>query len=311
VETEEEATFAEVSGEATPFAGESEEEVTFAEMSDEVSLFTEETEREVQHPEVTSEEVSSSTQVSSPTDAEQTDEAVEEADDISETTSGEGDAGAPFAFTEVTGDEESILPDPDDTSFAFTEVESASDEPEAVPEVPFGAIEEADEGAVDGSGLGTQEEQEMTDDLQLRQEETPVTFERGVEKSVGGPTATPRVGTAAPRVKAAPDQPVDESRPTYHKYLKPDDELLEKKLVRARPTGFDQDLETDAGEIDFGIDLIDPHERKKKPIAKVPKPDVRPAKGGVGGHDADAEVGTRELGNDIGVDYNKRRKRRL
>ena len=82
--------------------------------------------------------------------------------------------------------------------------------------------------------------------------------------------------------------------------------------MKARPTGFDQDLETDVGEIDIGIELIDPHERKKKkPPASARKPDVPLPKSTIGGRDFDSEVSTRELGHDIGVDYNKRIKRRL
>jgi hypothetical protein len=111
----------------------------------------------------------------------------------------------------------------------------------------------------------------------------------------------------------APEEARSETSPSYHKYLRPDEELLHKRQARGRPTGFDQDLESEAGEIDFGIDLIDPSERKKKrrPPPKGDKKDGRPKKGAIGGHDSDAEVGTRELGVDIGVDYNKRRRRRL
>ena len=319
---EQEASFAEEpQEEVTPFAEELAEEASFAEEPEAGASFTEEI-MEEETP--FSEEAEAATPFAEEAIEEQPyfSEAVgsdmespftvaEEERDVTTDPSEEEEEGATFVFSEVPV-EAATIPETDDPSFVFTEVGTDTTEPEPVPDVPFEAIEQADEGAIDEEGLGTQEEQEMTEDLQLRQEETPVRLERGKPRSPEtASTSTPPAETTTSKIRAIPVTPTEESKPTYHKYLKPDQELLDKKLVRARPSGFDQDLETDAGEIDFGIDLVDPHERKKKPHPKVPKPDVRPAKGGVGGHDADGEVGSRELGNDIGVDYNRRRKRRL
>ena len=327
---EEEASFAEEPGEETPFAEEPmEDEASFTEepMKDEAS-FAEEPEVAAPFTEETIEEGSPYSEMAEAA-TPLAEESIEEQPTFAETAGNDmeapfavaeeendvtpfppGEDGEPFAFSEVPVEKASI-PEIDDLSYVFTEVGTDTIEPEQVPDVPFEAIEQADEGAIDDEGLGTQEEQEMTEDLQLRQEETPVRFEKGKPQSPGTAPTSPPFDTMTSKIRAIPIKPTEEAKPTYHKYLKPDQELLDKKLVRARPTGFDQDLETDAGEIDFGIDLVDPHERKKRPHSKVPRPDVRPAKGAVGGHDADGEVGSRELGNDIGVDYNRRRKRRL
>jgi hypothetical protein len=149
------------------------------------------------------------------------------------------------------------------------------------------------------------------DELEFRQEETPVRFQtEGSSPAPGQPySKEPAFDAYAP---AGTPSGAEVSKPHYHKYLKPDEDILRQTPTRGRPTGFDRDLESEAGETDIGIDLIDPNERKKK---KAPKKDPqgsgRPPKGSIGGHDSDAEVGTRELGNDIGVDYSKRRKRRL
>ena len=213
-----------------------------------------------------------------------------------------------FAFAEAEEVEREEAPSLDTAEVAFEEDESPfvmaeeveeeagfTEMPdESVPEVPFAVIEEAEREEVVDDGASAEEEAELGDDIQFRQEETPVKFQEG---------------GAAPAQSQPPDEAV---QPHYHKYLKPDEELLERRPTKGRPTGFDRDLESEAGEIDFGIDLIDPSERKKKRApARAQKEPGQQKKGAVGGHDFDAEVGTRELGVDIGVDYTKRRKRRL
>ena len=190
--------------------------------------------------------------------------------------------------------------------FAFTE-ETAEETPTAVaeqvdnvPEVPFAVIEEAEREAIGTETVSPEEEPEVGQDLEFRQEETPVRFQPEGSSPAPGHDASVPLGTP---------EGDEVSKPHYHKYLKPDEDILRRTPTRGRPSGFDQDLESEAGEIDFGIDLIDPSDLKKKKAPK--KGPERPAKGPIGGHDADGEVGTRELGVDIGVDYSKRRKRRL
>ncbi len=216
---------------------------------------------------------------------------------------------APFTFEEATG-----------TGMAFTEVVEeeqpfvVAEEGDDVPEVPFAVIEAVEREEVVDEGVSAEEEAEMSEDLDFRQEETPVKFERKEPTSDEGPGSSPDPGHGGgiPAVPLTTTGPGHEEKPHYHKYLKPDEDLVSRPQARGRPTGFDQDLESEAGEIDFGIDLIDPHERKKK---KAPKKSgdqsTQPKKGTIGSHDSDGEVGTRELGVDIGVDYTKRRKRRL
>ena len=95
----------------------------------------------------------------------------------------------------------------------------------------------------------------------------------------------------------------------YAKYFRPDDEVLKRRDERP-PSGFDRDLETEAGETDAGIELVEHGDRRKerRPAPKAAQPPKRQA---TGGRDSDAEVGTRDLGPDIGVDEKKRKKRRL
>lgn len=191
----------------------------------------------------------------------------------------------------------------------FTE-EAAEETPTAVaelvdnvPEVPFAVIEEAEREALGTETVSAEEEPEVGQDLEFRQEETPVRFQPEGSSPAPGHDAGVPLGTP---------EDGEVSKPHYHKYLKPDEDILHRTPTRGRPSGFDQDLESEAEEIDFGIDLIDPSDQKKKKAPKKgPKEPGGPAKGPIGGHDADGEVGTRELGMDIGVDYSKRRKRRL
>jgi hypothetical protein len=184
---------------------------------------------------------------------------------------------------------------------------------EGVPEVPYDVIETTEREEVIPDTVSPEEEAEMSDDLGLRQEETPVTFEQRLKPGVSGDQGSPATDSGIPAIPLGTDgEPAQEVKPHYHKYLKPDEELLSKKQARGRPTGFDRDLDADAGEIDFGIDLIDPSERKKKKPPKKPAAEPgRKQKGPAEGHDFDAEIGTVGLGVDIGVDYEKRRKRRL
>ncbi len=180
-----------------------------------------------------------------------------------------------------------------------------------VPEVPFAVIEEAEREDIGTETVSAEEEPEVGQDLEFRQEETPVRFQSRASSPAPGQPISQEPGHDASVPVVTPEG--DEvSKPHYHKYLKPDEDILRQTPTRGRPSGFDQDLESEAGEIDFGIELIDPSERKKKKAPKKgPKEPGGPEKGPIGGHDADGEVSTRELGVDIGVDYSKRRKRRL
>ena len=103
--------------------------------------------------------------------------------------------------------------------------------------------------------------------------------------------------------------PAKEGEPGYAKYFRPDDEVLRRRDERP-PSGFDRDLETEAGETDAGIELVEHGDRRKerRPPLKAAQPPKRQT---AGGRDSDAEVGTRDLGPDIGVDERKRKKRRL
>ncbi|MCJ2540104.1 MAG: hypothetical protein LN414_02405 [Candidatus Thermoplasmatota archaeon] len=179
----------------------------------------------------------------------------------------------PFAV-----DEESIFTEVDDT-----------------PPVPFEAIDETVRAEPVHDSISVQEEAETEEEFQFRSEETPATFETIVTKAPTPAVPTPRD---------------EEARPNYHKYLKPDEELLQRKQATGPATGFDRDMDAEAGEIDFGIDLIDPNERRKKRKTPPRKDETGPKKG-VGGHDSDGEVVTTQSGADIGVDFQKRRKRRL
>jgi len=229
----------------------------------------------------------------------------------------EGTVEEPDIFEAVSEERSNIVDEEVGDGSAFLE-ETAEDNPftfsetvEKVPEVPFAVIEKADREDIGFESLSEEEEPEVGEDLEFRHEETPVRFQsedrsiasgqpisKGYIDQTGVPGGTPNDGGV--------------SKPHYHKYLKPDEDILQRSPTRGRPSGFDRDLESEAEEIDFGIELIDPNElKKKKAPKKGPKESVRPAKGSIGGHDSDGEVGTRELGVDIGVDYDKRRKRRL
>jgi len=179
----------------------------------------------------------------------------------------------------------------------FVEAEAVEEAPfaelGAVPEVPFAEIEEVEREEPVHDAASPEEEAETAEEFEFRSEETPEGFQAEGNAAADAPTIAR-----------------DEAKPHYHKYLKPDEELLHQKQAKGRPTGFDRDLDADAGEIDFGIDLIDPSERRKRKAPKGAK-EAKLKKSVTGGHDFDGEVGTRELGVDIGVDYQKRRKRRL
>jgi hypothetical protein len=199
----------------------------------------------------------------------------------------------PFAWAEPSEEEapfavEEEAPFAVEQGTAFTEVDSA-------PPAPLETIEDIrwDEPVHDS--VSVQEEAETGEEFRFRQEETPATFETSEQRTHG---------------MAPPAEPVDESKPHYHKFLKPDEEMLQRKQATGPATGFDRDMDADAGEIDFGIDLIDPSERKKQRKTPPRKDEAGPKKG-VGGHDSDGEVVSTQSGVDIGVDYQKRRKRRL
>ena len=126
------------------------------------------------------------------------------------------------------------------------------------------------------------------------------------------------ISPAPPTVKGIPvtppkqaprATPVNDGEPGYSKYFRPDDEVLRRRDERP-PSGFDRDLETEAGETDAGIELVEQGDRRKerRPTPKAVQPPKRQT---AGGRDSDAEVGTRDLGPDIGVDERKRKKRRL
>ncbi|MCK5254177.1 MAG: hypothetical protein KAQ96_14560 [Thermoplasmata archaeon] len=192
---------------------------------------------------------------------------------------------APFTETETNEEEE---PFDVEEEAIFTEVDDT-------PSVPFDVIDETLRVEPVHDSISIQEEAETEEEFQFRSEETPATFET---KEAEAPTP------------AVPTPPAEEARPNYHKYLKPDEELLQRKQATGPATGFDRDMDAEAGEIDFGIDLIDPNERRKKRKAPPRKDEAGPKKG-VGGHDSDGEVVTTQSGVDIGVDFQKRRKRRL
>ena len=199
---------------------------------------------------------------------------------------------APFAIEE--GESPFVM---EEGEQIFVEAEAVEEAPfaemGAVPEVPFAEIEEVEREEPVHDAASPEEEAETAEEFEFRAEETPEGFQ-----------AEGHAGVDAPTIAR------DEAKPHYHKYLKPDEELLQQKQAKGRPTGFDRDLDADAGEIDFGIDLIDPSERRKRKAPKGAK-EAKLKKSVTGGHDFDGEVGTRELGVDIGVDYQKRRKRRL
>ena len=200
---------------------------------------------------------------------------------------------APFAVAEVVEVEEQPFAVEEEAPFAveegptFTEVDDT-------PSVPFDVIDETAREEPVHDSISLQEEARTEEEFQFRSEETPATFER---KEAEAP---------APALQTPPDE---EARANYHKYLKPDEELLQRKQATGPATGFDRDMDAEAGEIDFGIDLIDPSERRKKRKTPPRKDEAGPK--GVGGHDSDGEVVTTQSGVDIGVDFQKRRKRRL
>ena len=126
-----------------------------------------------------------------------------------------------------------------------------------------------------------------------------------------------RAGASSPPPTAPPPPPpappgAGDDEPAYAKYLRPDEEVLQARHERA-PTGFDRDMETEAGELDIGIELEKGADRWKrgKDGTKPTAAPRRPGQKGVAGHDSDAEVGTRDAGPDIGVDFERRKKRRL
>lgn len=181
----------------------------------------------------------------------------------------------------------------------FEEEASVSEEApfvvdEQVPESSYEDLEETRWEEPVHDSLGVQEEAETGGEFEFRSEETPATFEASEEQ-------TPEV----------PGPAGNETKPHYHKYLKPDEDLVSSHPAKGPATGFDRDMDADAGEIDFGIDLIDPSERRKKRKKPPRKDDSAAPKKGVGGHDSDAEVDSRGTGAEVGVDYQKRRKRRL
>ncbi len=128
------------------------------------------------------------------------------------------------------------------------------------------------------------------------------------------PQAAPQRSATAPAMAPPPPTPPQArpDEPAYAKYLRPDEEVLQARHERA-PTGFDRDMETEAGETDIGIELDKPVDRwkREKGPAKPTTAPKRPGPKGVAGHDSDAEVGTRDAGPDIGVDTERRKKRRL
>jgi hypothetical protein len=205
----------------------------------------------------------------------------------------EEEGEAPFEIepeTPGTGEE--------DAGSAFVFEEQVPSPPgEAAPEGSYDDMERTrwDEPVHDT--ISTQEEAETGEDLQFRSEESPAHLE--------SPESPP---VDADGVAGAPP---GEPKPHYHKYLKPDEDLVSRPQVRGPATSFDRDMDADAGEIDFGIDLIDPSERRKKKKTPPKKQEGAGPKKGVGGHDFDAEVDSKGMGGEVGVDYNKRRKRRL
>jgi hypothetical protein len=197
-------------------------------------------------------------------------------------------------FTEEEGEAPFVLEEEGEAPFVLEEEgEAPLDTVETTP-AAYEDMEETRWEEPVHDTLSTQEEAETGEEFELRSEESPETFEH-VEQQ---PPATP----------AAPGE---ESKPHYHKYLKPDEELISRHPAKGPATGFDRDMDADAGEIDFGIDLIDPSERRKKRKKPPMKDPGAGPKKGVGGHDFDAEVDTRGTGAEVGVDYEKRRKRRL
>ena len=117
----------------------------------------------------------------------------------------------------------------------------------------------------------------------------------------GIPVTPPKQGPSGP--------PSREGEPGYAKYFRPDDEVLKRRDERP-PSGFDRDLETEAGETDAGIELVEHGDRRKEKRSPS-KAALPPKRQAAGGRDSDAEVGTRDLGPDIGVDGTRRKKRRL
>jgi hypothetical protein len=168
---------------------------------------------------------------------------------------------------------------------------------EAPPEGSYADMERTRWEEPVHDSISTQEEAETGEDMELRSEESP----SHIEADEGVPRETPE--------EAAPSG--GEPKPHYHKYLKPDEDLISRPQARGPATGFDRDMDADAGEIDFGIDLIDPSERRKRKKTPPKKQEGAGPKKGVGGHDSDGEVDSRGMGGEVGVDYSKRRKRRL
>ncbi len=202
----------------------------------------------------------------------------------------------PFQVEEETPfqvEEEASFVEDGETPFIEDEGTGPFAEEEATP-APVGEMEATRWEEPIRDTLSIQEEAETGGEFEFRSEESPEAFEAAEEEA---PTT--------------PSPSSSETKPHYHKYLKPDEELLSRHPAKGPATGFDRDMDADAGEIDFGIDLIDPSERRKK-RKKPPRKDKEPGpKKGVGGHDFDAEVDARGTGAEVGVDYEKRRKRRL
>jgi hypothetical protein len=184
----------------------------------------------------------------------------------------------------------------EESPFAFEEEGAHIPEGDGTPSLPDEALDETLRLEPVHDSVSLQEEAETGGEFEFRSEESGATFETPVHK---------------PQEPPVPQPPIDEAKPHYHKYLKPDEELLQRKQIKGPATGFDRDMDADAGEIDFGIDLIDPSDHKRK-NKKPPRKDEGPGlKKGVGGHDFDGEVDTRGTGADIGIDNQRRRKRRL
>jgi hypothetical protein len=126
-----------------------------------------------------------------------------------------------------------------------------------------------------------------------------------------------QVGTAIPSPKAPPPKAVPTRQsppeePGYAKYFRPDEDAIRPR-DQGPPSGFDRDLETEAGETDIGIELDRPADKWKRDKASSRRPSVakKPGQRTVGGRDMDAEVGTRDVGPDIGVSFERKKRRRL
>jgi hypothetical protein len=254
--------------------------------------------------------------------------------------------GTEAAFTEVPGEAPApfeVAMDRPDATGAPPPPNGPGPQGAGQDEGVFTVVDDGGEGApVEGRDI--QEVVEMERSMELREEESTVDIEelgrprQKVRPAPPPPTRGPSQGApppprAVPTVKGIPiaqgarepprgraDAPppppapqkarVDE--PAYAKYLRPDEDVLQARHERA-PTGFDRDMETEAGELDIGIELDKGGDRwkREKVGARPATAPRRPGQKGVAGHDMDSEVGTRDAGPDIGVDTERRKKRRL